>query len=190
MQMLQPINSIEPRTYKPGAIACWLFFIFAAVEYPIFANSTIESHMIKIEYPATKPSIKNESGKELVFCMIRKRWVVLTPEEWVRQNFLLYLIETMNYPASLIAVEKQILFGDVKKRFDMVVFDRNSKPFMIVECKEMNVPLTEPVLQQVLRYNTNLQASYLLITNGGHCAGFQTKQGQFSAIDTMPVFEN
>lgn len=146
--------------------------------------------MIKIEYPVTKPSIKIETGKELVFCMIRKKWVILTPEEWVRQNFLLYLTEKQCYPASLIAVEKQVLFGDVKKRFDIVVFDRQAKPFMIVECKEMNVPLTESVLNQVLRYNTNLQASYLFITNGGHCAGFQTKQGQFSAIDTMPVFEN
>ena len=82
--------------------------------------------MIKITYPTKKPSIRTEESKEQVFCMIRKRWVLLTPEEWVRQNFLLWLTESLFYPASLIAVEKQLLLGDVKKRFDIVVYDNNA----------------------------------------------------------------
>lgn len=104
---------------------------------------------------------------------------LLTPEEWVRQNFLLYLTETLSYPASLIAVEKQLMLGDVKKRFDIVVYGKDMKPFMIVECKEMNVPLTESVLQQVLRYNINIQAEYLIITNGSHCFAYFIKMALF-----------
>jgi len=144
--------------------------------------------MIKIIYPEKKPSIKAAEGKETVFCIIRKRWILLTPEEWVRQNFLLHLTETLKYPASLIAVEKQLMLGDVKKRFDIVVYDQQTKPFMIIECKEMNVPLSENVIQQVLRYNVNIQARYLIITNGSHCFGFEKKKDRFEEINKMPVF--
>ncbi len=144
--------------------------------------------MIKINYPGKKPSIKKQGTQEFIFCMIRKRWIILTPEEWVRQNFLQYLIETMKYPASLIAVEKQLILGELKKRFDMVVYDKNTMPFMIVECKEMNVSLSESVLQQVLRYNTNIQAKFLIITNGSHCYGFEKKSDGFFEISTMPAF--
>ena len=95
--------------------------------------------MIKIEYPAYEPKIKKEADKESIFDEVRKQWVVLTPEEWVRQNFLQYLIQVKKYPASLIAVEKEILLGDIKKRFDIVVYDKNHQPLMIIECKEMSV---------------------------------------------------
>lgn len=145
--------------------------------------------MIKIIYPDKKPSIKKEGEKELVFCIIRKRWILLTPEEWVRQNFLQYLIEILIYPASLIAVEKQLMLGDVKKRFDIVVYDKDTKPFMIIECKEMNVPLSGSVLQQVLRYNTNIQARYLIITNGSYCVGFEKMSDRFEEINAMPFFK-
>ena len=88
--------------------------------------------MIKIVYPELKPAIKSENEKEMIFCIIRKRWMIITPEEWVRQNFLLYLINVLHYPASLIAVEKQLISAAVKKRFDIVVY-KNSLPFMIIE---------------------------------------------------------
>ena len=113
---------------------------------------------------------------------------MITPEEWVRQNFLHYLIEVLHYPASLIAVEKQLMLGDIKKRFDIVVYNKESKPFMMIECKEMNVALSENVLQQVLRYNTNMQAKFLIITNGSHCFGFEKIDNRFEEINSMPVF--
>ena len=109
--------------------------------------------MIKIDYPPYQPKIKKENKKEFIFDEFRKRWVVLTPEEWVRQNFLQYLTLIKKYPASLIAVEKEIKLGELKKRFDIVVYDSHTKPWMIVECKEMNVALDRTVLDQVLRYN-------------------------------------
>ena len=144
--------------------------------------------MIKINYPAKKPSISITNGKEQVLCLIRKRWILLTPEEWVRQNFLLYLTEVLQYPASLIAVEKQLMLADVKKRFDIVVYDKDAKPFMIIECKEMNVALTENTLQQVLMYNINIKARYIVVTNGSYCAAFSIRQGVFVMEEMMPVF--
>ena len=145
--------------------------------------------MIKINYPEKKPSIKGVDGKDLVFCIIRKRWVLLTPEEWVRQNFLLYLTEILFYPASLIAVEKQLLLSDVKKRFDIVVYDNNATALMLIECKEMNVSLSENVLQQVLRYNSTIQATWLVITNGSYCAAFKKEKDQFELVDELPSFK-
>ena len=141
--------------------------------------------MIQIVYPDIKPAIKTENGKEYIFCIIRKRWFLITPEEWVRQNFLLYLINVLKHPASLIAVEKQLIFAEVKKRFDIVVY-RNSLPFMIVECKEMNVPLSAQTLRQVLNYNANIQAEIMVVTNGIYCAGFHKKDNKFIEINELP----
>lgn len=144
--------------------------------------------MIKIEYPPYQPKIKKEDEKEFIFDEVRKRWVVLTPEEWVRQNFLQYLLHIKKYPASLIAVEKEINISDLKKRFDIVVYDKDSTAWMIIECKEMNVALDQTVLDQVLRYNINLQVSFLVITNGMHCIAFQNENGQLSALTELPSF--
>ena len=142
--------------------------------------------MIRIEYPPYQPKIKKEGDRELIFDGFRKRWVVLTPEEWVRQNFLQYLVEVKKYPASLIAIEKEITVGELKKRFDIVVYDRSTKPFMIIECKEMNVPLDASVIEQVLRYNSTMQVPYLVITNGTYCFAFLNTEGQLEAVDSIP----
>jgi hypothetical protein len=142
--------------------------------------------MIKIEYPAYQPKIKKADGKELIFDEIRKRWIILTPEEWVRQNFLQYLIQIKRYPASLIAVEKEIKLGELKKRFDIVVYDKHTKPWMIIECKEMNVALDKTVLDQVLRYNVTLQVPCLVITNGSYCMAMTFKNDSMIEIDELP----
>lgn len=144
--------------------------------------------MIKIEYPPYKPKIKEEAGHEFIFDGIRKKWVALTPEEWVRQNFLQYLLLVKNYPAALIAVEKEIMLGDVKKRYDIVVFDKNSSPFMLIECKEMGVRLSEDVLNQVLSYNIAMQVPCLVITNGTHCMAFNCAGGKLSEVRELPLF--
>ena len=142
--------------------------------------------MIKINFPSQKPPIKTENGKEIIFCCIRKRWFIITPEEWVRQNFLLYLIHVLKYPASLIAVEKQLQFSEIKKRFDIVVY-KNALPFLIVECKEMNVPLSEATMLQVLNYNSKIQAPYMVVTNGSYCAGYMKEGGGFYEVDELPM---
>ena len=142
--------------------------------------------MIKIDYPPYQPKIKTQGGQEFIFDSFRKKWVVLTPEEWVRQNFLQYLITVKKYPASLIAIEKEIKLGELKKRFDIVVYDKNSQPWMIVECKEMNVELNQQVLDQVLRYNITMQVPYLVITNGSYCMAFQCDNNQLLVLTNLP----
>ena len=142
--------------------------------------------MIKIEYPSYQPKIKTKQDKEFIFDEFRKRWVVLTPEEWVRQNFLQYLTQIKKHPASLIAIEKEIKLGDLKKRFDIVVYDRNSKPWMIIECKEMNVALDKKVLDQVLRYNLAMQVPYLVITNGNYCMAITFENDNMVEIEALP----
>ncbi|MGG9964395.1 type I restriction enzyme HsdR N-terminal domain-containing protein [Ferruginibacter sp. SUN106] len=143
--------------------------------------------MIKIEYPPYQPKIKKEDNREIIFDEVRKKWVILTPEEWVRQNFLQYLVQVKKYPASLIAVEKEIKLGDLKKRFDIVVYDAASKPWMIAECKEMNVELNKQVLDQVLRYNITMQVPYLVITNGSYCMAFQCINTELKELSELPV---
>ena len=145
--------------------------------------------MIKIEYPPFLPKNEIREGKEYIFDEVRKLWVILTPEEWVRQNFLQYLIQVKQYPAMLIAVEKEIYQVDIKKRVDIVVYDRNTKPWMIIECKEMKVVLNNTVFDQALRYNINLQAAYVVITNGTYCFAFSKNAGQFVALTTLPEYE-
>jgi hypothetical protein len=144
--------------------------------------------MIKIEYPAYQPKIKEQLGKEFIFDEIRKQWMMLTPEEWVRQNFLQYLIQVKKYPSSLIAVEKEIQLGELAKRFDIVVYDQNTQPWMIIECKEMEVALNEQVLNQALRYNITLNVPYIVLTNGTHCFGFSGKKGILEELSELPNF--
>lgn len=143
--------------------------------------------MIDIQFPAHPFKIKNEKGKEIIFDECRKQWVLLTPEEWVRQNFLQYLMQKKLYPASLIAVEREIILGDMKKRFDMVVF-KDAKPWMIIECKEMQVKLNEAVIKQILNYNITLQVEYLVITNGTSTFALHLQQGKFEWLQNLPDF--
>ncbi len=144
--------------------------------------------MIKIDYPAYQPQIKKENNSEFIFDKLRKQWIVLTPEEWVRQNFLNYIIQVKKYPSSLIAVEKEIKINGLKKRFDIVVYDTNSNPWMLIECKEMEVALTEKVLTQTLGYHSFLQSKFIILTNGINCMAFENNSNQFNAIPELPNF--
>ncbi len=143
--------------------------------------------MINIQFPKFAYRIKGEKGKEIIFDECRKQWVSLTPEEWVRQNFLQYLIQVKSVPGSLIAVEKEIWLGDVKKRFDIVVY-KDAKPWLIVECKEIQVALTEAVIKQVLNYNISLQVEYLVVTNGQNTFALQIKNDVHQWLTDIPAF--
>lgn len=144
--------------------------------------------MIKIEFPKQQVMLRQREGINEVFDVIRKKWLQLTPEEWVRQNMIHYLF-SKKYPVSLIAVEKEIKLGELSKRCDLVVYNRNAQPFMIIECKEMKVSLTGKTLHQILRYHITLPAKYLIITNGSYCFGFEKSAGRFIEIDKFPDFE-
>lgn len=141
-----------------------------------------------ITYPHYTPRTKTDNGKQLVFCELRKIWVRFTPEEWVRQNILQYLIQTKKYPASLIAVEKEIAVGELKKRFDILVY-KNDQPWMIIECKEQSVPLNDAVIKQILHYFSVLQTNYLLITNGEENFCFSVHNGIVNNETIIPEYK-
>jgi hypothetical protein len=144
--------------------------------------------MIKVNYPEPVFRFKEENGKELIFDFIRKQWLQLNEEEWVRQNFIQYLIQEMKYPVALIAVEKEIQLGDLKKRFDILVYDNDHKPWMLIECKAGEITLDENVLHQVLRYNISMPATFLVITNGLFTYAWEKMGGELKELEQMPVW--
>src|SRR5215204_3755602 len=117
--------------------------------------------MIAVQFPEPQFRIRNEDDKQYIFDSIRKVWLLLTEEEWVRQNFVNYLITTLNYPSALIALEKEIWLNDLKKRFDILVYNKDHQPWMMAECKAPAVKLSEDVLQQVLRYNITVPVQFI-----------------------------
>jgi hypothetical protein len=143
--------------------------------------------MIQIPFPPFSFKIKEAEGKEWIFDEIRKQWVRLSPEEWVRQNILQYFLQIMNYPSSLIAIEKEIKLGELKKRFDILVY-KDAKPWLMVECKEMNAPINGAVLKQVLNYNISLEVPYILITNGNSSFGYELSNGKMQQILSIPNY--
>ena len=133
------------------------------------------------------PNIKIREGKQHreVFDIVRNRYVALTPEEWVRQTFIHYLHNTLGYPLELMQVEGAITLNGMTQRCDIVVYDNEVKPLIIVECKKETVPLTQKVIDQACRYNLVLQVPFLCITNGRQqlCCSvdFETK-----CLETIP----
>ncbi|HWJ26997.1 MAG TPA: type I restriction enzyme HsdR N-terminal domain-containing protein [Flavisolibacter sp.] len=133
--------------------------------------------------------MKKEQGVNYIFDGIRKSWLLLTEEEWVRQNIVSYLTEVVHYPASVIALEKEITLHDLKKRFDILIYNRAFQPWMLIECKAPDVPLSEQVLQQVLRYNISVPVQYMLITNGENTIGWKKEGSSLTLLQQMPKYE-
>ncbi|GIV40572.1 MAG: restriction endonuclease subunit R [Thermonema sp.] len=129
---------------------------------------------------------KGPAGALYIFDTIRKKWVRLLPEEWVRQQFIRWLIEEQHYPAALIAVEQSL----GKWRADIVVYDRRGMPFLVVECKRHAITLSRDTLMQVLRYNALLKAPYWAITNGEevHLFSVNPEKQAMEALDAFPPF--
>lgn len=146
--------------------------------------------MIKINFPKAQPKLRDNNGIKEIFDTIRKKWLVLTPEEWVRQNIICFLLLQKKFPSTLISVEKEIKLGELKKRYDIVVYNRQTLPWMIIECKEMNVMLSEKTMEQILRYHISIPAKYLIITNGSHCFGFKKNNSQLLEINDFPGFDS
>ncbi len=143
--------------------------------------------MLQIKFPHHNFRIKKEKDKHFIFDEVRRRWVTLTPEEWVRQNFLQYLIQVKNYPSSLISVEKIIKVGELTKRYDIVVYNNNI-PWMIVECKESNTSINTAVIEQVIRYNMALTINYFVVTNGAENFGYKISGDAFKELNDLPQF--
>lgn len=122
--------------------------------------------MQMLNFPEYSFRFKNSENKLWIFDEIRKRFVVLSPEEWVRQNVIQYLIREKSYSKNLINVEKQLMLNNLSKRYDIVAYDRDGKVILIVECKAPSVAIDQETFDQIARYNMNLQADFLMVTNG------------------------
>jgi hypothetical protein len=139
-------------------------------------------------------SIKTKlvNSKEYLFDEIRKKWILSTPEEEVRQQFWKYLHFEKKYPVSLMAIEKTIVINGLNKRFDLLIYDRNGNPNIIVECKSRNVKINESALDQILSYQYKIGAKYLVLTNGNetYCIGIDLSSKKVTYLEDIPQYIN
>ncbi|WP_294140723.1 type I restriction enzyme HsdR N-terminal domain-containing protein [uncultured Sanguibacteroides sp.] len=141
--------------------------------------------------PSFDYKVKKQQGQTLIFDVVRKRYVVLTPEEWVRQHFIHFLVTYRGFPVRLIAVEKEVEVCGLKQRFDLVCYDRQGKPYLIVECKAPTVPLSQVVFDQAFRYNLSVAARFVAITNGCELyCGEMTEEREFRLLTDIPYFNS
>ena len=122
--------------------------------------------MQELQFPTYSFRFKNSENKVSIFDSIRKKFVVLQPEEWVRQHCVQYLVNEKKYPTSLINVEKELEINGLKKRYDIVIYNPDGSIFLIVECKAPKITINQLTFDQIARYNLSLNASYLMVTNG------------------------
>lgn len=122
--------------------------------------------MQNLAFPAYNFRIKNNENKTAIFDIIRKKFIILTPEEWVRQHVIHFLIKEKKHPKSLINVEKELTVNGTKKRYDIVTYRSDGSIYLMVECKAPKVKITQQVFDQIARYNLALNASLLMVTNG------------------------
>lgn len=122
--------------------------------------------MTPLNLPKYNFKLKEEDNKVFIFDSIRKKYLQLTPEEWVRQNIIQFLIQEKNYPSSLFSIEKQIKVSNTQKRVDIAIFNKDRQIEVLVECKAPEVKITQKAFDQIARYNLTLSAKYLIVTNG------------------------
>jgi len=122
--------------------------------------------MQQLNFPSYSFRFKNSENKVSIFDEIRKKFIILTPEEWVRQHVIKFLLEEKNYPKSLINVEKVLNVNGLRKRYDIVVFNPDGSIFVLIECKAPEIKTAQATFDQIARYNMTLKAEYMMVTNG------------------------
>jgi hypothetical protein len=144
-----------------------------------------------LQLPSFKGKIRENKGKVLIFDSFRRKFVVLTPEEWVRQHFLHYLVSAYEYPPALMSVETGLQYHGLAKRSDILVLDRSGAPFVLIECKAPQIRLNEAVLAQALSYNAIYQAPHVVLTNGHQwpCWALSSESGPLLLPD-LPSYPN
>lgn len=146
--------------------------------------------MVKLDLPGFDYQISKAEGKLWIFDIIRKKQVVLTPEEWVRQHIIHYFINQLNYPKSLIRIEGGLKYNQLQKRSDVVVFDREGKPWLLMECKSPERKLSQNTIMQAAVYNNNIKAKYIALSNGLQHACYEVKEQvvNVEALKTFPEY--
>lgn len=146
--------------------------------------------MQRLNLPEYKLKVISEQGRTQIFDSVRRKYFVLTPEEWVRQNFIAFLNEEKGYPLSLMAVEKGIKVNNLAKRCDIVIYNTAGDPNIIVECKAPKVSISQETFDQAARYNMRLKVNYLVVTNGMQhfCCYIDHIKGTFAYLSEIPDF--
>jgi predicted type IV restriction endonuclease len=147
--------------------------------------------MTPLNLPTYSFKVKKSEGKVWIFDGSRKKYVVCTPEEWVRQHFINYLVQDHRYPKSLFRIEGSLAYNTLQKRSDILVHDRTGKPWMLVECKSPSIKLSQRAFNQVAIYNMTVGAKYIAVTNGMvHFCCLAPKPGQAGKfLDEFPQFD-
>jgi hypothetical protein len=156
----------------------------------IFIVGKQKYEMFDLNLPSFEHKIRTINGKQQIFDSLRKKYVVLSPEEWVRQHFTHFLIRQKNYPAGRIVQEVSILVNGQKKRCDSVVYDRSPKPLVIIEYKAPDVPITQSVFDQISTYNFALHVNYLIVSNGmlHYCCRMDYEQHAVVYLTDIPEY--
>ncbi|WP_303317792.1 type I restriction enzyme HsdR N-terminal domain-containing protein [Flavivirga abyssicola] len=146
--------------------------------------------MQALNFPKFSFRFKNNENKVSIFDSIRKKFVILQPEEWVRQHCVQYLINNKGYPKSLINVEKELIINSLKKRYDIVVYNSNGSIHLIVECKAPKIVINQSTFDQIARYNLKLNATYLMVTNGlnHYYCQMDFKNERYNFLKEIPDF--
>lgn len=146
---------------------------------------------VNLNLPKYSFKTKVDGGILKIFDPIRRKYIVLTPEEWVRQNFVQFLITEKKFPSSLLALEFRLSLNTLKKRSDIVVFNREAQPVLMVECKAPEVKITQEVFDQIARYNMSVNVNYLVVTNGlnHYCCILDHEKKGYLFLKDIPFFE-
>jgi len=148
--------------------------------------------MDKLSLPTYNFNIKDFEGKTVIFDIIRKKYLVLTPEEWVRQHFIHYLINQLGYAKSLISVEHGLKYNSLLKRTDIIVYSNTAEPLVLIECKAPEHRLNKKVLEQAMMYNKTVQAEYIIVTNGleHSCLRIDRVNKRVDYLNTIPFYHD
>ena len=146
--------------------------------------------MDALNLPSFEHKITKSGANYLIFDILRRKNIVLTPEEWVRQHFLHYLINELQYPKSLISIERGTSYNKLHKRTDLCIYDNMGLPHMLIECKAAAVPITQDVVKQVSVYNQTIKARFVVITNGlaHYCWQVDFETRQFLPLQEIPGY--
>jgi len=148
--------------------------------------------MQQLNFPSYNFRFKNSENKVSIFDDIRKKFIILTPEEWVRQHIVQFLLQEKKYPKSYINVEKLIKVNDLNKRYDIVVFKPNGELFLLIECKSPDVKITQETFDQIARYNLKLNAQFLMVTNGlnHYFCQMDFEKETYIFLEELPFFKS
>ena len=137
---------------------------------------------VKLIFPTISPRLKSEEGEKFIWDSLRGKWLVLTPEEWVRQHTIGWLVTHKGFPALRITQEYPVKINGLNQRADIVVVDEKAKPHILVECKAPDVVLDHEVVMQAIRYNSIVGARYILLTNGLKLYGYEYADGKYRGL--------